>query len=76
VRILKSLRVRVGVGVTVRMKDKTFGEVVAERFIESWQDLAKLRKPVIAAVNGYAVWRWFFLDGMTECSLAGDASWL
>lgn len=37
------------------MKDKTYSEVVTQRFIESWQNLTKLRKPVIAAVNGYAV---------------------
>jgi hypothetical protein len=38
-----------------RMKDKTYHEVVSEKFIASWQDLTKTAKPIIAAVNGYAV---------------------
>ena len=38
-----------------RMKDKTYHEVVSEKYIASWQDLTKTAKPIIAAVNGYAV---------------------
>jgi enoyl-CoA hydratase/carnithine racemase len=37
------------------MKDKLYHEVVGEKFIASWQDLTKIQKPIIAAVNGYAV---------------------
>jgi enoyl-CoA hydratase len=37
------------------MKDKSYDEVFRERFIESWQNLTKIQKPIIAAVNGYAV---------------------
>lgn len=37
------------------MKDKSFHEVVSEKFITSWQDMTKLSKPIVAAVNGYAV---------------------
>jgi len=37
------------------MQDKTYQEVVKENFIASWQDLTKISKPIIAAVNGYAV---------------------
>jgi len=37
------------------MAEKSYADVVKERFIESWQDLTKLTKPIIAAVNGYAV---------------------
>jgi enoyl-CoA hydratase/carnithine racemase len=37
------------------MKDKTYSEVVSEKFIASWQDITKSQKPIIAAVNGYAV---------------------
>ena len=39
----------------VRMKDKTYSEVVGEQFITAWQDMTKMKKPIIAAVNGYAV---------------------
>ena len=38
-----------------RMKDKTYSEVVQEQFITAWQDMTKVKKPIIAAVNGYAV---------------------
>jgi hypothetical protein len=37
------------------MKDKTYSEVVGEQFITAWQDMTKIKKPIIAAVNGYAV---------------------
>lgn len=37
------------------MKDKAYHEVVSEKFIASWQDMTKIQKPIIAAVNGYAV---------------------
>jgi len=37
------------------MKDKQYHEVVTQKFIASWQNLTKCQKPIIAAVNGYAV---------------------
>ena len=51
------------------MKDKEYHEVVGERFIASWQDLTKLQKPIIAAVNGYAVRPPQFRDRVVLCSL-------
>lgn len=30
-------------------------EVYKNRFLENWSDLTKIRKPIIAAVSGYAV---------------------
>ncbi len=30
-------------------------DVYKNNFLESWQDLTKIRKPIIAAVSGYAV---------------------
>jgi enoyl-CoA hydratase/carnithine racemase len=30
-------------------------DVYQNGFLESWQDIAKIRKPIIAAVSGYAV---------------------
>ena len=38
-----------------RMADKQYYQVVRERFLSTWQNLTLLQKPVIAAVNGYAV---------------------
>lgn len=37
------------------MQSKTFVEVLKEDFIASWDVLARMRKPVIAAVSGYAL---------------------
>ena len=37
------------------MAEKTFIEAFSQNFIESWQTITKIRKPVIAAVAGYAL---------------------
>jgi enoyl-CoA hydratase len=37
------------------MKDKSFGDVVAHDFLAPWERLSYCRKPVIAAVSGYAL---------------------
>jgi enoyl-CoA hydratase/carnithine racemase len=37
------------------MKDTNFIENYQSNFLASWCDILKVRKPVIAAVNGYAV---------------------
>jgi len=36
------------------MKDKDFASNYRENFLEWWSDITKVRKPIIAAVNGYA----------------------
>jgi enoyl-CoA hydratase/carnithine racemase len=55
------------------MKDKEYHEVVSEKFIASWQDLTKVQKPIIAAVNGFAVNNPLYF-GLT-CSLEGAVNW-
>lgn len=37
------------------MKDKTFADAYGKNFIENWSNLTRIKKPIIAAVNGFAV---------------------
>ncbi|TFK74526.1 ClpP/crotonase [Pluteus cervinus] len=48
------------------MKDKQFSDVYKNRFLEDWANLSKIRKPVIAAVSGFA------LGGGCELALMCD----
>jgi len=48
------------------MKDKTFADVYQNRFLENWQEITTIRKPIIAAASGYA------LGGGCELALMAD----
>lgn len=37
------------------MSDRTFSQNVQEDFLGHWSEIQKIRKPIIAAVNGFAV---------------------
>ncbi|QNP96677.1 YALIA101S01e13410g1_1 [Yarrowia lipolytica] len=48
------------------MKDKTVTSVLNENFIEEWGNMANIKKPIIAAVNGFA------LGGGCELAMMAD----
>lgn len=54
------------------MKDKTFPATYRENMFASWQDVAALRTPTIAAVNGYALGGGCELAMMCDIMLAGS----
>lgn len=37
------------------MKDKEFAQVYKEDFLSHWTRISSFRKPIVAAVSGYAV---------------------
>lgn len=63
------------------MKDKSFADAYGKDFIENWSNLTRIKKPIIAAVNGFAVstqppTRGLTIDLLTFItSLAEDVSW-
>ncbi|KAK9458242.1 ClpP/crotonase-like domain-containing protein [Dipodascopsis uninucleata] len=48
------------------MKDKTYADVYGGDFIRSWSTITTMRKPILAAVNGYA------LGGGCELTMMAD----
>lgn len=64
------------------MKDKSFADAYGKDFIENWSNLTRIKKPIIAAVNGFAVCCYHLFYSIHHLnqfanfySLAADASW-
>ncbi|WFD39977.1 enoyl-CoA hydratase [Malassezia japonica] len=56
------------------MKDKTFAEAYKSNFLGHWSQLTQVRKPIIAAVNGYALGGGNELAMMTDIILASPTA--
>lgn len=56
------------------MKDKSFADMHRENYFGDWDDVAKIRKPIVAAVNGFALGGGCELAMMCDIIIAGDTA--
>lgn len=54
------------------MSSKSYSDVVTEQFFGAWDDLSRLRTPIIAAVTGYALGGGCELAMLCDIIIAGE----
>ncbi len=54
------------------MSSKTYSDVIGEQFFGAWDDLSRLRTPIVAAVTGYALGGGCELAMICDILIAGD----
>lgn len=54
------------------MKDRDLSSIVQENFLVNWEEISNIRKPIIAAVNGYAFGGGCELAMLCDIILAGE----
>lgn len=56
------------------MKDKTFPETYITDMLYHWNNITKIRKPIVGAVNGYALGGGCELAMLCDILIAGDSA--
>lgn len=56
------------------MKDQVYPDTYTSNMLEWWEDLTKVRKPIVGAVNGYALGGGCELAMMCDILIAGDGA--
>jgi len=56
------------------MQDRTFSDVYVNNFISSWEEITRVRKPIIAAVSGFALGGGCELAMMCDFIVAADTA--
>ena len=54
------------------MQNKSFSDVVSGNFLSNWSAIAEAKKPIIAAVNGFALGGGCELAMMCDIIIAGE----